>query len=85
MKAHVKAYLSAAGYTVGDYIPCEMCGMREATDIHHIERRGMGGRKDADNPSNLMALCRQCHMEYGDKKQHKARLQAIHDIVMETW
>jgi 5-methylcytosine-specific restriction endonuclease McrA len=39
----------------------------------------MGGSKIADTIENLMALCRNCHTEYGDKKQHKEMLIATHD------
>ena len=46
-------------------------------DIHHIESRGMGGSKTKDDPNNLMALCRACHVEFGDKKQHKQFLKNI--------
>ena len=50
-------------------MPCEVCGSR-AVDIHHIHRRGMGGSTDADKIENLMAVCRTCHIEYGDKKHY---------------
>jgi len=56
------------GYKNTDFIPCEVCG-RQAVDIHHIKARGMGGSKDKDVIENLQALCRPCHIEYGDKKQ----------------
>ena len=39
-----------------------------------------GGNKDEIN--NLMALCRKCHIEYGDKKQHKAMLSVTHKVKM---
>jgi 5-methylcytosine-specific restriction endonuclease McrA len=41
--------------------------------------RGMGGSKEADNINNLMALCRECHLEYGDKKQYIDYLKEIHN------
>jgi 5-methylcytosine-specific restriction endonuclease McrA len=56
------------GYKNSDFIPCEVCG-RQAVDIHHIKARGMGGTNDKDVIENLMAVCRSCHLEYGDKKQ----------------
>ena len=77
MKPHVKAYLKHYGYTVADFIPCEVCNSR-AVDIHHIKARGMGGSKDKDTPDNLMALCRPCHEKYGDKAQHVNYLIAVH-------
>jgi 5-methylcytosine-specific restriction endonuclease McrA len=78
MKNHTKVYLKGMGYTTTDFIPCEVC-QAQAQDIHHIECRGMGGSKIADTIENLMALCRKCHTEYGDKKQHKEMLTATHD------
>lgn len=69
MKKHTKIYLDYFGYGTDDYIPCEVC-RRKAVDIHHIVSRGMGGGKGKDEIENLMALCRECHVEYGDKKQH---------------
>jgi 5-methylcytosine-specific restriction endonuclease McrA len=39
----------------------------------------MGGSKQADTIENLMALCRTCHVAYGDIKEHKERLQATHN------
>lgn len=43
--------------------PCEICGATENIDVHH---------KDLDphnnDPSNLIRLCRSCHM-----KQHRVR------------
>jgi 5-methylcytosine-specific restriction endonuclease McrA len=77
MKNHVKLYLSTLGLSPTDFIPCEVCGSK-AVDIHHIECRGMGGT-DKDSPANLMALCRGCHVEYGDKKQYKEYLKQIHE------
>jgi 5-methylcytosine-specific restriction endonuclease McrA len=56
------------GYKNSDFIPCEVCG-RQAVDIHHIKARGMGGSNDKDVIENLMAVCRSCHLGYGDKKQ----------------
>jgi 5-methylcytosine-specific restriction endonuclease McrA len=50
------------GFSTTDWIPCEVC-RATAVDIHHIESRGMGGSKTADTIDNLMALCRECHVE----------------------
>ena len=79
MQKHTKIYLKHFGYDVASFVPCEVCGAK-AVDIHHIEPRGMGGSKKADNIDNLMALCRECHIEYGDKKQHKFRLHICHQL-----
>lgn len=70
--------MSFFGYDISDFIPCEVCGA-QAQDIHHIECRGMGGTKQADTIDNLMALCRVCHMKFGDIKQYKEYLKEIHN------
>ena len=72
-------YFNHFGYDISDFIPCEVCG-KTAVDIHHIEARGIGGSKEADNIENLMALCREDHLKYGDKKQHKEFLKDKHQI-----
>lgn len=77
MKKHTKVYMDYFNYTVGDYIACEICKC-PAVDIHHIDARGMGGSISKDIIENLMALCRDCHIEYGDKKNLKEWLQKIH-------
>ena len=56
----------------------EVCESR-AVDIHHIHRRGIGGNPNADTIENLMAVCRSCHVEYGDKKEYLEWLQEIHN------
>lgn len=84
MKSYVKKYLKASGKDEGEEILCEVCGA-VATDIHHIQRRGMGGSKTADRPENLMALCRKCHEDLGDRKQHKDELKRIHAETAGRW
>ena len=79
MKSHTKKYMTFFKYDVSDFIPCEVCGTM-ATDIHHIQARGMGGTKEKDDIHNLMALCRKCHIEKGDKKQHMEFLKDVHEI-----
>lgn len=83
MKSYTKTYLKHFGYALDDFIPCEVCGNR-GVDIHHIEARGMGGRESADNIENLMAVCRQCHLQYGDKKQYIDFLKDIHNQLLEN-
>ena len=67
-----------------DFIPCEVCG-NPATDIHHIDARGMGGSKEKDYIENLQALCRGCHIEYGDITDLKDMLKKIHLKYMEVY
>lgn len=81
MKPHTRIYFDFFGYDQSDFIECEVtnCGC-QATEIHHIDCRGMGGNpnKDKDNIFNLMAMCRKHHIELGDKKQHKDSLREMH-------
>ena len=85
MKPYIKTYLDAAGISVGERIMCEVCGY-PAVDIHHIERKGMGGSKKADEIGNLMALCRLCHTKaHAFPKLQKPILQRVHNAVIESW
>ena len=81
MKNHTKTYMDYFGYDLSSWIPCEMCGQK-AVDIHHIEARAMGGSKTKDVIENLMALCRKCHIDLGDKKQYKDLLKTVHLVKM---
>jgi hypothetical protein len=81
MKKHVKTYLDYFGYDQSSWIPCEMCG-QTAVDINHIDAKGMGGSKLKDNIENLMAMCRKCHMDLGDKKEHKVMMKVVHQVKM---
>jgi len=78
MKKYTKLYMDYFGYVLDDVIPCELCGNR-AVDIHHIKARGMGGSKNSDHIDNLMAVCRQCHVDYGDRKDKLDYLISIHE------
>lgn len=83
MKPYQKTYLDYFGYDEHDVILCEIpgCG-KVSNDLHHIQARGMGGSKYRDNIENIMALCREHHIELGDKKQHKDFLIITHLIKM---
>ena len=78
MKKHTMVYFNHFGYDISDFIPCEVCG-KTAVDIHHIEPRQMGGSKEADAIENLMALCREDHIKFGDRKQYKEFLKEKHE------
>ena len=58
MKKHTKIYLDFFGYGIDDYIPCTVCS-KNASDIHHINFKGIGGSKNKDNIENLITLCRE--------------------------
>lgn len=78
MVIHKKVYLKH----VPDNHVCEFC-YAPATDIHHIYCKGMGGSKSKDVIENLMALCRSCHVEYGDKTRYYDSLIEAHRKFLE--
>lgn len=65
-------------YCQEDFIPSELDPDKRANDIHHIDCRGMGGSDDKDYIENLMALDREEHDEFGDKKQYIVFLYIKH-------
>jgi hypothetical protein len=79
LKKHTKIYMDAFGYSIADFIPCEVCGSKSVS-THHIEARKMGGRplNDLDRIENLMAICRDCDVALGDKKFFKESLFIAH-------
>jgi 5-methylcytosine-specific restriction endonuclease McrA len=77
MKRHTRIYMDFFNYQQSDFIGCEICNSR-AVDIHHIDARGMGGSTTKDTIENLMALCRECHIEFGDRKMYKEELKEMH-------
>lgn len=81
MKSYTKEYLKYFGYGLEDFIPCEICNSK-AVDIHHIEARSKH-KNLLNNIDNLMALCRNCHIKFGDKKQYKDMLKREHKRVIE--
>ena len=83
MKKHTKIYMDFFSYFGDEFIPCEMCG-KKAVDIHHIEPRQAGGSKVKDTIENLMAVCRKCHIKYGDKEQYKNLLHERHKQKIES-
>lgn len=70
------------GYAKGDYISSEL-SPNPAVDIHHIDPKGMGGSSTKDRIENLMAVTREEHIEYGDKKHYKLMLFLAHRHFLE--
>jgi 5-methylcytosine-specific restriction endonuclease McrA len=66
---------------------CEWCWKSYCADVHHIEEKGMGGRKGADTKENLIAVCRHCHdlahQSLISKTDLKARVELILNVVEE--
>ena len=77
MQKHTKIYMKYFGYALDDYISCEICDNR-ATEIHHIENKGMGGSKTKDYIENLMAVDRTCHEFFGEKDEYLQFLKDKH-------
>lgn len=79
-----KIYCDYFGYGEHDIIKSEISN-KPAHDIHHIDSRGMGGSNKKDIIENLMALTREEHIKYGDKKKYKPILKSIHKEFMRKY
>ena len=76
MKSYTRVYMDFFDYGEDDFICSEISGKR-ANDINHIEPRSQ--RPDLLNDiTNLMALTREEHIKYGDKKQFTEWLKEVH-------
>jgi 5-methylcytosine-specific restriction endonuclease McrA len=84
MKKHTKVYMSYFGFKIAEDMFCEICGS-PAVDLHHIKARGMGGSNTKDHIENLMALCRKCHIDMGDKKSEMEFLKEKHNQFIIKW
>ena len=69
MKKHIELYYDFFGIDYHERLFSEL-SFTIATDIHHINCKGMGGSKQKDIIENLIALNREEHLKYGDKKQY---------------
>jgi len=72
-------YRKMMGYGDQSLGICELCH-NPYSHVHHVQIKGMGGRKDADGEDNLIGLCRMCHdrCHGADWRNMKAKcLQAI--------
>ena len=79
MVKYKQIYLKSLGYTLSDFICCEISG-KPASDLHHIVGRGRGG---TDRIENLMALTRELHIKLGDKQQYMFKLLVTHRQFLE--
>lgn len=79
MVKYKKIYLKEFNYCIQDFIPSELTG-KKAVDIHHIIGRGKQGQ---DRIENLMALTREEHIMYGDRKDKMVMLLKRHQEILE--
>ena len=86
MLKYIKNYLNWKGYTIDDWIPCEVCWLW-SQHIHHIQYKSHWW---SDDFNNLVALCYDHHDKAHFKKKpylYKEELQEIHDkkLGKESW
>lgn len=86
MEKHTKVYLEFFPSHSGFY-HCEICH-KQATEIHHIQRRSEFGSKTKhlqDQIENLIALCRTCHEKAHANIYSKEFLTEIHLKTMKIY
>ncbi|WP_374464163.1 HNH endonuclease [Chryseobacterium sp.] len=86
MEKHTKVYLEFFPSHSGFY-HCEIC-YKQATEIHHIQRRSEFGSKTKhlqDQIENLIALCRTCHEKAHANIYTKEFLTEIHLKTMKIY
>lgn len=78
MKPYTAIYLKAMNFTTADFVPCEICG-KKAIDLHHIWARSLK-KALVNDIKNIIAVCRECHVKYGDQEQYRDLLQQKHNL-----
>lgn len=73
---HTEVYDSFFGTSPGNRV-CELTGKSPA-DVTHIHAAGMSADISKHRISNLMALCREAHLYFGDKKEYYEFLTIAH-------
>jgi|DEB0MinimDraft_10_1074344.scaffolds.fasta_scaffold00405_23 hypothetical protein len=74
MKNHTKIYLRFYNLKDTSECDCVMCG-GQATDLHHIKPRGMGGSDYLDYVENLAPLCRGHHTKAEHDPTYNAKVK----------
>lgn len=79
MKKHTKVWLDHFGEPF-----CEITGHDglDSKDIHHIDARGMGGRKGKDNVVNLMMIKRELHTFVEMNPSYSWWFSLVHAVVL---
>jgi len=76
MRSYTKKYLDELKLDETSFCGCEVCGCR-ATEIHHITARSKY-KEGLNKIENIMAICRSCHQNLGDKKSKMIFLLETH-------
>lgn len=80
MQIYTKNYLKHFNYCKEDFIKCECCNNR-ASEIHHILNKNRL-TENRNRIENIMAICRECHNNYGEINYLIPLLFEIHKKVM---
>ena len=71
--SYKKKYIKHMGFAEQETILCPMC-YRTATEVHHILFKSQNG---TDEMSNLIHLCRNCHVLAHSNKEFNNELKEI--------
>ncbi|MHA1795821.1 MAG: HNH endonuclease [Promethearchaeota archaeon] len=83
MQKHTKIWMDFFDKTTDEIVLCENCRSK-ATEIHHIDSKGMGGTSlNKDYIENLIALCRSCHEMAHGSIEFNQELKEVHLKYME--
>lgn len=85
MKNHTRVYLRYYNIRDTSECSCLMCG-GQATDLHHIKPRGMGGSEMLDYVENLAPLCRNHHTkaEHDPTYNAKVKIKALEQVIQKV-
>lgn len=94
MQKYIKDYLNSRNLDPDfDTVICEMCWhlknrQSQAVDVHHILHSFRGKRKHSEDGSDLIGLCRECHLEVHSNNNSLTKdklLNLVKTILWHDW
>ena len=80
MLKHIKIWYRSRKKVEWEPCLCERCNRRIIVDVHHIKCSFHGKRKESEDGSDIIWLCRQCHEYVHAHNRFSLRLELLEKV-----